>query len=182
MPHVCIGQGQCDRRQAKWTTKLLTDKSQRWACLGTHSNGQTCNFEACGIWPCLSNSSMRHVVVAVLGCSYTLILFIQQQYATYRSVCVRLLLHRTLLALRLQYYNTIRYIRHYKIIWVSKTAAINSRPHALLQYEHAINCNSDYIWANVTVSLQYIFKSSAEYSAINYLTLFIYAFPEVSSH
>jgi hypothetical protein len=61
-------------------------------------------------------------------------------------------------------------------------AAINSRLHALLQYEYDIHCNSDDIWVNMTASLQYIFQSSAEYSAINYLTCFIYAFPEITLH
>ena len=141
------GRGQCDRRQVEWITKLLAARSQHCKCLGPHWHGQTCNFVANGIWPC----------------------FIQQQYAAYRSGCVRLLPHRTLLALRLQC-NDIRYTRHY----MSRTvAAINSRRHALLQYEHVMNCNSDDIWVNMTVSLHYIFKSSAEYSAINCLTWFI---------
>ena len=149
MPHVCIGQGQCDRRQAKWITKLLAARSQHCMRLGPHSHRQTCNFVGNGIWPC----------------------FIQQQYATYRSGCVRLLSYRTLLALRFQCNDndTID-----TTLCKSRTlAAINSRRHALLQYEHVINCNSDNIWAKMTVSLYYIFKSSAEYSAINYLTWFI---------
>jgi len=107
MPQVCIGQGQCDRRQAKWTTKLLATRSQHCTRLGPHSHGKTRNFAANDVWPC----------------------FIQQQYAVYRSGCVRLLSHRTLLALRLQCNVTIRYTRH----CMSRTlVAINSTRYALL--------------------------------------------------
>jgi len=96
---------------------------------GPHSHGETRDFVANGIWPC----------------------FIQQQYAAYRSGCVRLLSHRKLLALRLQCNDTI-----HTTLYVSNTGgdqlSTTCAAHCF-SMNIVINCNSDDIWVNITVSL-----------------------------